>query len=78
MMDDYYPAADPIPDPEFEIRYTTLMDFLSTSSEMRQTASSSLKQAMWSGSATLAGVSTGMHSCLHSIENKNCVGLKAR
>jgi len=55
MMDDYYPAADPIPDPEFETRYTTLMDFLSTSSEMRQTASSSLKQAMWSGSATLAG-----------------------
>ena len=57
-MDDY-PAADPIPDPvgeaDFDARYTTLMEFLSTSREMRQTATSSLKQSLWAGSGAMAG-----------------------
>jgi len=57
-MDDY-PAADPIPDPvgpdSFDSRYTTLMEFLSTSNPMRQTATSSLKQSLWAGSGAMAG-----------------------
>ncbi|VEU41614.1 unnamed protein product [Pseudo-nitzschia multistriata] len=57
-MDDY-PAADEIPDPigeeSFDRRYTTLMEFLSTSSEMRKTASSSFKQSLWAGSGAMAG-----------------------
>ena len=55
-MDDY-PAADPIPDPVegYDARYTTLMDFLSTSKEMKQTATSSFKQALFAGSGAMAG-----------------------
>ena len=57
-MDDY-PAADPIPDPvgeeAFDARYTTLMEFLSTSRAMRQTATSSFKQSVWAGSGAMAG-----------------------
>jgi hypothetical protein len=55
-MDDY-PAADPIPDPVegYDARYTTLMEFLSTSKEMKQTATSSFKQAMYAGSGAMAG-----------------------
>lgn len=57
-MDDY-PAGDPIPDPigeeSFDARYTTLMEFLSTSSAMRQTATSSFKQSLWAGSGAMAG-----------------------
>ena len=57
-MDDY-PAADTIPDPvgaeSFDERYTTLMDFLSTSKEMRHTATSSFKQSLWAGSGAMAG-----------------------
>mmetsp|Transcript_40357 Transcript_40357/g.40921 ORF Transcript_40357/g.40921 Transcript_40357/m.40921 type:complete len:154 (-) Transcript_40357:96-557(-) len=52
---DNYPAADPIPDPSMAVDYETLMDFLSTSKEMKQTATSSLKQALWAGSAAMAG-----------------------
>jgi hypothetical protein len=54
---DSYPAADPIPDPEGDIdaQYTTLMEFLSNSREMRHTAKSSLKQALWSGAGALTG-----------------------
>lgn len=55
-MDDY-PAADPIPDPVngFDTRYGTLMEFLSSSREMRQTATSSFKQALWAGSGAMGG-----------------------
>ena len=57
-MDDY-PAADPIPDPvgeeSFDARYTTLMEFLSTSRPMRETATSSFKQSLWVGSGAMAG-----------------------
>ena len=57
-MDDY-PAADRIPDPvgedTFDARYITLMEFLSTSSEMRKTATSSFKQSLWAGSGAMAG-----------------------
>lgn len=57
-MDDY-PAGDPIPDPvgeaSFDARYTTLMEFLSTSREMRDTATSSFKQSLWAGSGAMAG-----------------------
>jgi hypothetical protein len=57
-MDDY-PASDPIPDPvgeeSFDARYTTLMEFLSTSREMRHTATSSFKQSLWAGSGAMAG-----------------------
>lgn len=48
-MDDY-PAGDPIPDPSLvEGQYSDVIDFLSTSKEMRQTAKSSLKQAAFAG-----------------------------
>jgi hypothetical protein len=55
-MDDY-PASDPIPDPDIagDIRYSTLMDYMSNSREMREAATSSLKQAMWAGSGALMG-----------------------
>jgi hypothetical protein len=54
-MDDY-PAADPIPDPDIaDARYGTLMDYLSNSREMREVATSSLRQAMWAGSGALVG-----------------------
>lgn len=57
-MDDY-PAGDPIPDPvgeaNFDSRYTTLMEFLSSSSSMREAASSSFKQSLWAGSGAMAG-----------------------
>lgn len=54
-MDDY-PASDPIPDPDIaDIRYNTLMDYLSNSREMREVATSSLRQAMWAGSGALVG-----------------------
>mmetsp|Transcript_18752 Transcript_18752/g.30227 ORF Transcript_18752/g.30227 Transcript_18752/m.30227 type:complete len:152 (+) Transcript_18752:279-734(+) len=55
-MDDY-PAADPIPEPagDIDLRYATLMDFLSNSSEMRHAAKSSFKQALWSGAGAMAG-----------------------
>ena len=48
-MDDY-PAGDPIPDPNvFQIQHKELVDFLSNSREMRQTAKSSFKQAAYAG-----------------------------
>lgn len=48
-MDDY-PAGDPIPDPSvFDIQHNELVDFLSNSREMRQTAKSSFKQAAYAG-----------------------------
>lgn len=57
-MDDY-PAGDPIPDPvgeeSFDARYTTLMEFLSTSNTMREAATSSFKQSLWAGSGAMAG-----------------------
>lgn len=54
-MDDY-PAADPIPDPGIDdARYNTLMDYLSNSNEMRATAKSSFKQALWAGSGAMFG-----------------------
>lgn len=56
---DNYPAGDPIPDPvgeaDFDARYTTLMEFLSTSGPMREAASSSFKQSLWAGSGAMAG-----------------------
>jgi hypothetical protein len=54
-MDDY-PAADPIPDPSFiGIQHNELIDYLTNSVDMRKTAKSSMKQAMYAGGAALAG-----------------------
>eukprot|EP00536_Pseudo-nitzschia_multiseries_P002462 jgi/Psemu1/301398/fgenesh1_kg.33_\ len=57
-MDDY-PGAEPIPGPvgegSFDARYNTLMEFLSTSSDMRKTATSSFKQSLWAGTGAMAG-----------------------
>jgi hypothetical protein len=57
-MDDY-PAGDPIPEPSGDIdidgQYTTLMDYLSNSNDMRKLAKSSFQQALWSGAAAMAG-----------------------
>lgn len=54
-MDDY-PAGDPIPDPNvFQIQHKELVDYLSSSREMRQTAKSSFKQAAYAGGGALAG-----------------------
>jgi hypothetical protein len=57
-MDDY-PAADPIPEPSGDIdidgQYTTLMEYLSNSREMRHVAKSSFQQALWSGAGAMAG-----------------------
>jgi hypothetical protein len=54
-MDDY-PAADPIPDPNFiNIQHNGLIEFLTNSRDMRQTAKSSMKQAAYAGGAALAG-----------------------
>jgi hypothetical protein len=52
-MDDY-PAGDPIPDPSifgFHNQHNDLVEFLSNSREMRETARSSLKQAAFAGGA---------------------------
>jgi hypothetical protein len=51
-MDDY-PAADPIPD--IGIQHDELIDYLTNSRDMRKTAKSSMKQAMYAGGAALAG-----------------------
>lgn len=54
-MDNYddYPAGDPIPEPsEF---YGELIQFLTESRGMRQTAKSSLKQSLYAGGGALAG-----------------------
>ena len=56
-MDDY-PAADPFPDLDettLNAQHNELIQFLTNSREMRQTARSSLKQAAWAGSGALAG-----------------------
>jgi hypothetical protein len=54
-MDDY-PAAEPIPGPSLvDIQHSELIDFLTNSRDMRQTAKSSLKQAAYGGGAALAG-----------------------
>mmetsp|Transcript_26993 Transcript_26993/g.74208 ORF Transcript_26993/g.74208 Transcript_26993/m.74208 type:complete len:151 (+) Transcript_26993:134-586(+) len=53
---DNYPGADPIPDPDrFDSRYATLMEFLSSSTDMRKTATSSFKQSLWAGSGAMVG-----------------------
>ena len=57
-MDDY-PAGDPIPEPSGDIdidgQYTTLMDYLSNSNDMKKLAKSSFQQAMWSGAGAMTG-----------------------
>lgn len=54
-MDDY-PAAEPIPDPNLvDAQHNELIDFLTNSREMRQTAKSSLKQAAYASGGALAG-----------------------
>lgn len=54
-MDDY-PAADPIPEPDiYAAQYTTLIDYLNNSHDMRQTAKGSMKQAAYAGAGALAG-----------------------
>eukprot|EP00529_Nitzschia_sp_RCC80_P037143 CAMPEP_0113500342 /NCGR_PEP_ID=MMETSP0014_2-20120614/32266_1 /TAXON_ID=2857 /ORGANISM="Nitzschia sp." /LENGTH=145 /DNA_ID=CAMNT_0000394649 /DNA_START=146 /DNA_END=580 /DNA_ORIENTATION=- /assembly_acc=CAM_ASM_000159 len=54
--DDYYPAGDPIPEPDiYASQYTTIIEFLQGSSEMRSAAKSSLKQGLWAGSGAVAG-----------------------
>lgn len=51
-MDDY-PAADPMPDMDFEENHNELVDYLKNSREMRATARSSFKQAAFAGGAFL-------------------------
>jgi hypothetical protein len=55
-MDDY-PGEEPIPEPagDIDARYSTLMEFLTQSSEMRNIARSSFKQALWSGAGAMSG-----------------------
>ena len=54
-MDDY-PAGDPIPDPNlYNVQHNELIDFLTNSRDMRQTAKSSMKQAAYAGGGALAG-----------------------
>lgn len=54
-MDDY-PAAEPIPDPSvISFQHQELIDFLTNSRDMRETAKSSFKQAAYAGGAALAG-----------------------
>jgi hypothetical protein len=59
-MDDY-PAADPIPDPSLfdsslvDSQHSELIDFLTNSRDMRQSAKSSFKQAAYAGGAAMAG-----------------------
>lgn len=53
-MDDY-PAADPIPGPSHTVQHNELIDFLTNSGDMRKTAKSSMKQALYAGGAALAG-----------------------
>jgi hypothetical protein len=55
-MDDY-PGAEPIPEPagDIDARYSTLMEFLTESNEMRNVAKSSFKQALWSGAGAMSG-----------------------
>jgi hypothetical protein len=49
---DGYPAAEPIPCPSLAgIQHNELIDFLTNSRDMRQTAKSSLKQAAYAGGA---------------------------
>jgi hypothetical protein len=53
---DGYPAAEPIPCPSLAgIQHNELIDFLTNSRDMRQTAKSSLKQAAYAGGAAMAG-----------------------
>jgi hypothetical protein len=55
-MDDYYPAAEAIPDPSLmDIQHNELVAFLTGSAEMRKTAKSSIKQSLYAGSGALAG-----------------------
>jgi hypothetical protein len=55
-MDDY-PGAEPIPEPtgDIDARYSTLMEFLTESNDMRNVAKSSFKQALWSGAGAVSG-----------------------
>ena len=53
---DSYPASDPIPDPNLvDAQYSELVHFLTNSTEMRNTAKSSIKQSLYAGSGALAG-----------------------
>lgn len=54
-MDDY-PAADPIPNPSMvDSQHAELIDFLTTSREMRQTAKSAVKQSLYAAGGALTG-----------------------
>lgn len=55
-MDDY-PGAEPIPEPagDIDARYSTLMEFLTESNDMRNVAKNSFKQALWSGAGAMGG-----------------------
>jgi hypothetical protein len=55
-MDDYYPASDPIPEPDiYAAQYSTIIEYIQGSREMRIAAKSSLKQGLWAGSGAVAG-----------------------
>ena len=55
-MDDY-PASDPIPEPSRTVdeQFNELIQFLTNSSDMRKTATSSLKQGLIAGAGALIG-----------------------
>ena len=54
-MDDY-PAADPIPEPDiYAAQYTTIIEYMKESREMRAATKGSLKQGLWAGSGAVAG-----------------------
>lgn len=57
-MDNFdYPGAEPIPEPagDIDTRYSTLMEFLTESNDMRKVAKNSFKQALWSGAGAMSG-----------------------
>jgi len=73
-MDDY-PAGDPIPDVDggFRGQHNDLMEFLSNSREMRETARNSVKQAAFAGgesyffSCVMLFLNMVLHVCGYAI-----------
>lgn len=53
---DSYPAGDPIPEPDiYAAQYTTIIEYVQNSTEMRTAAKSSIKQGLWAGTGAVTG-----------------------